>query len=474
MARAAMSLPSRPAVVFVGFMNWCAGRRESQSHIAHARKETRNSRNRTYLIAAIDQNDCPSGWDRLTNAEACRTAASELGLRVSPYDAVFINLNNLARPNGCFRWFSGSVHFNNLTDTLPAGPIPIRGAPVCKSRIFTDSVPLARKLTHARADGNDCISGLHTTSNIPSRDRTGESVRAVALHYSMTFISIFDSLAPLIRTNHSIFSPPILFTHDGVHGRWKNSDAFSLRKINFPPAYYVAVGEMLVAFFDKALREWLLLEVTKEADASAQLPELMASLVLYRNQVGQDRVHLICYEWLRPRILPPSIVRNISSPENSGSRGWFVSEFTLHGAEAKRKPGLVSLARGDTIDLQVDLAAASRHTCVSMVYLRSYEHMGSVHLSCLPPCKCVAVLIDALNTSHKASTFETAEITAISSSTRCVLRFTNLGALHAHLSGVEEQAKFRLAGLFTQITERTSSLLGGNNTNPRRLIEGQC
>ena len=91
----------------------------------------RNQRSGRYIVAAINQNDCPSGWGRLTNAKVCRTAARELGMITSPKDEVFINQNNPARPNGCFRWFFGSVHFNTRNDSLPAGPI--LGAPVCKN-----------------------------------------------------------------------------------------------------------------------------------------------------------------------------------------------------------------------------------------------------------------------------------------------------------------------------------------------------
>ena len=82
-----------------------------------------------FTIAAFDQNDCPSGWGHLTKAEACRAAANELGMKNNPRDAIFINRDNPARPNGCFQWFSAAVHFNTLTDSPPG---PVQGAPVCQ------------------------------------------------------------------------------------------------------------------------------------------------------------------------------------------------------------------------------------------------------------------------------------------------------------------------------------------------------
>jgi len=81
---------------------------------AAARQHNIDSR---YKIAAINQNDCPSGWSNLIDAEACRVAALALGKIAHPNDAVFINRDNQHRPNGCFLWFSGSVHFNTLTPT---------------------------------------------------------------------------------------------------------------------------------------------------------------------------------------------------------------------------------------------------------------------------------------------------------------------------------------------------------------------
>ena len=90
-----------------------------------------------YTIALFDQNDCPSGWGHLISANACRAAASELGLKASPHDAIFIKRDSPVRPNGCFRWVTGSVYFNTLTHSIPAGPI--RGAAVCNKRITTPS-----------------------------------------------------------------------------------------------------------------------------------------------------------------------------------------------------------------------------------------------------------------------------------------------------------------------------------------------
>ena len=72
----------------------------------------------------------PPGWGHLTTAETCRAAARELGMKTTPQDALFINRDHAARPNGCFRWFFGAIHFNTLTDSTPAGPI--QGAAVCE------------------------------------------------------------------------------------------------------------------------------------------------------------------------------------------------------------------------------------------------------------------------------------------------------------------------------------------------------
>lgn len=106
---------------------------------AAARQHNIDSR---YKIAAINQNDCPSGWSNLIDAEACRVAALALGKIAHPNDAVFINRDNQHRPNGCFLWFSGSVHFNTLTDSAPTGPT--RGTAICE-------VPMSLALARLRS-----------------------------------------------------------------------------------------------------------------------------------------------------------------------------------------------------------------------------------------------------------------------------------------------------------------------------------
>ena len=75
-------------------------------------------------------NICPRGWSHLTDVNSCRSAASELGLHANSRNDAFINKRSQLRPNGCFLWqSSGSVHFNTLTGSAPAGPI--YGAAIC-------------------------------------------------------------------------------------------------------------------------------------------------------------------------------------------------------------------------------------------------------------------------------------------------------------------------------------------------------
>jgi hypothetical protein len=167
----------------------------------------------------------------------------------------------------------------------------------------------------------------------------------------------------------------------------------------------------------------------------------------------------------------------------AGGDGWRESEWTVHG-EAKRKPGLLSTAAGDAIDLRILLdappqpldlsqhvipSANPRVTCVGISYLRSFEHMGSAHVTCVPPCKCAPLVVNGLG-AEGTSLFETREFGAQSESPdrECVLRIVNLGCrasdhrTHREPAAWADQhsgncTKFRIGGIFTSVRVSTSA-----------------
>mmetsp|Transcript_29685 Transcript_29685/g.65694 ORF Transcript_29685/g.65694 Transcript_29685/m.65694 type:complete len:622 (+) Transcript_29685:62-1927(+) len=87
--------------------------------------------------------------------------------------------------------------------------------------------------------------------------------------------------------------------------------------------------------------------------------------------------------------------------------GWTFTEWQVHGAVKKYKPGWVALQPGDTIQFQINTSfmdAAARlamppevvpQSLVALVHLRSYEHMGTAKWTCVSGCTCEALEVNA-------------------------------------------------------------------------------
>lgn len=134
--------------------------------------------------------------------------------------------------------------------------------------------------------------------------------------------------------------------------------------------------------------------------------------------------------------------RTQHNPDGAGP-GWFSSEFTLHGVR-RRKPGLNSVRLGDSIDIEIGVDVdRGAPLCVSISHLVSYEHMGAVHISCVPPCSCAPKTVVALEPASHVSVLHSAHVAVRSPQSTCWLRLTNVqpappvAAHDFHIAGIQ-------------------------------------
>jgi hypothetical protein len=183
-------------------------------------------------------------------------------------------------------------------------------------------------------------------------------------------------------------------------------------------------------------------------DGSSAAASLPAAIYGER---GTPPLTLRCYAFLSAYHPSPLLSHNVSAappglPARAHGSGWFVSAWTLHG-ERRRKPGLNSVSVGDSIDLTLPLDRPT--LCVGLSYLVSYEHMGSMAGSCLPPCACEPFELRALDKTRRVSVLRSHEFAVNSSRSDarlCSLRMVNVRSAGAR-SSATPQADFHLAGV---------------------------
>ena len=273
-------------------------------------------------------------------------------------------------------------------------------------------------------------------------DAVAERLSVVARHYGAVQIKLLDTVAPLIRSGHANFSPPLIFTEDGIHGSWKPNRKHPQAR----SPYYEAISRMLDAFVREAYAGVERGPGWGRVGSSAVPSQVHA-------EAGR-RFPDTCYEWHHPNMPPPPVVAGSNVTATKKSWGWYVSEYTLQ-AQPRRKPGLLSLVRGDAIDLALAVRAdgAERGTkiCVGLTFLRSYEGVGAASLSCVAPCACDATSLDGLDPRARASLFHTTEVAATvgADAAACVVRLRNLGP-SANATTGRGASKFRLSGVYVR------------------------
>lgn len=301
-----------------------------------------------------------------------------------------------------------------------------------------------REYTPARIklEGRQCRSAF-ASRRFTSFDAIGDTLARVAAHYGQGFVSVFRALRSVLGSDHPHLHEPLQLTQDGIHGTYSMSTSGPKRS-----AYYTSLTAMLIHYVRKAAVAYLGATEMASSAAAAPLPP-----TLHPDVTPPSRM-LACHGW-DPIIfdLPaPRVLRNTSVEGG----GWHYNEFTTNGTR-QRKPGLVSLQGGDAVDLEVAMGGSAAYArregwpapastaCIGLTYLESYELMGVVNASCLPPCACLPRAMDALNARASGSLFHTIEVEASVIGATCALRLVNEGR-----PGSVELSKFRLSGMYVR------------------------
>jgi hypothetical protein len=330
----------------------------------------------------------------------------------------------------------------------------------------------ASKQTRRRCDAIASHNGS-VGGGVTSRDPAGEAALTLARHYGHIFIDVFHALRPLVgdlSASPDTFASVRAWTIDGVHPiEGQHGRAYGI------PDYSEAIAAMIayalrIADAERRVRP-------EPSPMSSRMPKPL------KLKAESPRT-LACFGWLHRSLPPPRVLRNNTGPSHRA--GWFVSEVTLHGT-VRRKPGLVSVDRGASIDLEVSPHGAERfalrsrpreHMCLGVTFLRSYEHMAAARLECIPStgCSCKVTQLEALDMARHHSIFHAVEMTVMFSPVRehaaptpaeqgsilgrCAIRLTNLGvaglnagrasALEGNVTSLRGRTpgKFRVAGLY--------------------------
>ena len=330
-----------------------------------------------------------------------------------------------------------------------------------------------------------------------SDDPIGERVAAIAREYKMVSVSMFDAIAPLIARNDSLFGIATnaqgfmkpRFTDDGIHGLWDE-------RTGNRSAYYDAITRVLVHTVRTAIAAHAALPPHTSASSEAARRSDVFLPPLLHPGAGR-RIMLQCYEWLSLNLPAPRLVSNstVGRPRSvgggSGSPGWRVSEYTLHG-KPRRKPGLVTTDVGDQVELAVSLVGGAspprgvhrapersplRRVCIGLTYLTSYELMGEAEVECVAPCECPRTRVNALDVCTRFSLFRTTEIAASAGASECTLRLTNMrpGANRSTARGhpaPHEWTKLRVLGLYTRLAQPRVAAFSGAGASTSLIPPG--
>ena len=432
-----------------------------------------------------------SFFNRAYGASSPKAVATCLGGHLAPFtDLLLVDFNTM-------RWSAEEQERIARTATLLPRPpfVVFVGFPNWCSG---ERLPVVRQLNETGSQATHrtremayelCRLALAAGNLSADRDPIGESVARVARHYNMMSLSLFDLIMPFIRARHRSFYPPNRFTADGGHGIASGPHRSS--------PYYDAAAAALFSLMHTAVRA-----VKSVSDVSNDMPIPSGGIshaVPPQLLPGAGRHFMLsCYEWLHPNLRAPHVLRNITA-NVAPTSGWHVSEYTMQ-AMPRRKPGLLSLSRGDEVTLALEAVSAagtaaagddsagstmsgavtskksSSHAnadrrrgnssvCIGLTHLRSYEGMARARVECAGACACEVIEVDGLTPTAHASIFHTTEVRVTLERTRahgkgkyredddtvaCAVRLANIGR-----PGSDDgtSAKFRLSGVYVRLPE---------------------
>ena len=293
------------------------------------------------------------------------------------------------------------------------------------------------------------------------------TLRAVALNYKQTSISVFDALQPLIADGSLNL---VDFTHDGKH------PIMYPRGTRRGSVYSRYIADLLA----HAVEPSLLGDERGNSIWHGRSPaarDAMASLGGPQNgQKASWRVLPRIVPAVQPAAhrraqpLPPALTPGLASSTRGircygwGARatrgswksiilsdiGWNLTREELAYDEIaaawkplpirRFKPGLTSVSHGDSMTLHIDTSlddsdsalgrpsksygSGNEHAMVQLTYLQSYEQVGMLRIECVSGCNCTEQRLQTLEPSRLA-TLNTS-LWRVSESRKCKLRFTNV------------------------------------------------
>ena len=290
-------------------------------------------------------------------------------------------------------------------------------------------------------------------------DRFHATLRAVALNYEQTSISVFDALQPLVSDG----AVDLLdFTHDGKHpimyprGTRRGSvlsrymadllahaiDPALLRDERKGAVWRGGLSKVATAAADRGdssrrpARTWRVLPRGSPLQRTPQRRGQKTPAALSPGLTSATR-GVRCYGWGARAtrgswgsIILSDVGFNITKEElayDETAGGWRPL------AIRRVKPGLTSVDRGDTVSLRIDSTLGedgggsgnnAEHSMVQLTYLQSYEQVGVLRIECLDGCTCSPQRVQLLEPSRLATLNTT--LWRVSESRSCTLRLTNV------------------------------------------------
>lgn len=140
------------------------------------------------------------------------------------------------------------------------------------------------------------------------------------------------------------------------------------------------------------------------------------------------------------------------------SAGWVhvVNQTHVKGTDspAKFKPGWMSGRVGARLHVMVDTlflqqlgnASSTTNATISLMYLRSYQHMGTVRVACEANCVCDPIVIDG-NSEDQVSVSVVEDLVGVTAHVRCVVGITIL----PESQSTDGDHKFKLLSMVTKV-----------------------
>ena len=295
---------------------------------------------------------------------------------------------------------------------------------------------------------------------IPLPDSWDAQLSALARHYGLTTISVFNALQPLVASGALDL---VDFTQDGKHPhlfpRFTLRSAVYSRYIADLISYAISPSLLVATPGGAVWRGGQWRPIQAEAGAAVPPPRVvnrprppMPDALAPNLGFGEPR-GVRCYGWGARRThgqwastMTQSHGFNVTSKElayDASSNRWLEIKST------QTKPGVTSVASGDSMMLLIDTSMPEAnstttsksqqhrdHPMLQLSYLQSYEQTGVLRIECVSGCTCPTQTVQTLVRTRLATLNTT--MWRASEAKACALRFTNVSPRLCDGSATEE------------------------------------